>query len=68
MKNFIIIAMTVLLSSCATTINQKELYGTVEDIVKNNNSYTLKVWATDKKYYTVHTYQQYQIGSYIKIK
>jgi uncharacterized protein YcfL len=71
MKKLVLLSLaTLLLVSCYTpTVNQTELYGTVEDIVYYNGHNHVKVWCKTKdKYYNVITDKLYQKGETIRIK
>jgi predicted porin len=70
MKKLLLFVAVVSMMSCATpTVNQVELYGTVDDIVYLNGHYRVKAWCqTKEKYYNIITDKHYQPGETIRIK
>lgn len=66
----LLLSMTFMLMSCVTpTVNQCELYGTVEDVVYLNGKYRMKVWCQEKgTYFKVITNKHFHRGEIVKIK
>lgn len=69
-KLFLSTVVIAMMMSCATpTVNQVELYGTVDGITYFNGHYRVKAWCqTKEKYYNVITDKLYQPGETIRIK
>ena len=70
MKKIILALITLFLTACYTpTVDQTELYGTVETILYYNGHNHVKAWCKEKqKYYEIITDKLYQHGEVIKIK
>lgn len=70
MKKTLLSLVTLLLTACYTpTVDQTELYGTVENITYYGGHNHVKVWCkTKEKYYEIITDKLYQIGEVVKIK
>ena len=69
-KLFLLLLVTLLFTSCYTpTVDQTELYGSVESILRYGGHNHVKVWCNAKgRYYEVVTDKLYQKGEIIKIK
>lgn len=66
---FSIVAVMFMMSCATPTVNQVELYGTVDGITYFKGHYRVKAWCqTKEKYYNVITDKLYQPGETIRIK
>ena len=71
MKKLILpLIVSLMLVSCVTpSVNQVQVYGTVEEILTVGNHYRVKAWCkSEGRYYKITTDRVYQIGDVIKIK
>ena len=70
MKKLLLPTVALLMMACATpTVNQTELYGTVESVIYLNGYYHAKTWCKAKgMYYDVVADKAYRIGETIRIK
>ena len=70
MKKVLLLLTTLIMVSCYTpTVNQVELYGTVESVLYYNKHYHTKVWCADRgRYYEIVGDKLYQPGTVVRIK
>ena len=70
MKKLLLPTVALLMMACATpTVNQTELYGTVESVTYLNGYYHAKTWCKAKGvYYDVVADKAYRIGETIRVK
>lgn len=70
MKKVLLALVTLFLTECYTqTVDQSELYGTVEGTIYYGGHHHVKAWCkTKERYYDVVTDKLYQRGEIIRIK